>query len=517
MPDGVARQFARFGPAYRWYVSAAGISGVFAMIFSGTMVNVAVPDVMGTFGIGLDRAQWLSTAFIATMTAGQLLNAWLVAKLGARRAFMTALGVFTFGALCGAFSPNFTVVVIGRILQGFGAGVTQPLVMATLFRVFPTERRGMALGMYGMGVMMAPAFGPFIGGLAIDTFNWRYIFFVPMPFIAISFLAGSILMPGPDTSDRQAPRFDWLGFALLSTALVTLLWALASGQRLGWSSNTLVIAVIIGVVAAVSFIVVQRLSSAPLLNVSLFANPQFAAAAMIALVFGVGNFASSYLVPVFTQLVQGFTATRAGLVLMPASLMTMMLFPIAGRLADLVPRHLVIMGGLCAFAAGAFMLSGNDANTPFWAMALMIMLARAGMAFVNPSLNATALSVLPVEHLNQASGAINFVRQLGGACGINAAVVALEIRTQFHGDALTATQTAGNATSRAFLDQVRDLLNAAGVPEALHTSGALHYLGEVIHAQARMMAFQDTFLLLSLVFVAALIPAWVLGQWSRKR
>ena len=162
-----------YGPAYRWLVTITGMVGVVSMVLAMTTVNVAVPDVMGALGIGQDKAQWMSSAYMATMTAGMLLNAWVSGVLGERRTFIGALFFFSLGAVLGGMAPNEDMLIFARILQGFSAGIAQPLVMATIFTVFPAERRGSAMGIFGLGVVFAPAIGPTLGGHLTDWLSWR--------------------------------------------------------------------------------------------------------------------------------------------------------------------------------------------------------------------------------------------------------------------------------------------------------------------------------------------------------
>lgn len=515
--ESVEDLFARYGPAYRWLVTSAGLIGAFAMVFSATVVNVAVPSVMGAFGVGQDQAQWMATAFLATMTASQLLNAWMVAAFGQRLAFSLTLALFIVGTMFSGFAPNIDVLIFGRVLQGCAAGVIQPLVMVTMFQVFPADRRGLAMGIYGTGVVLAPAIGPAIGGIAIDVFSWRHIFFMPLPFCVVAFFMGSIFMPSKGRSGEPMPKFDWAGYALLCAALVLLLSASANGPRYGWTSDRILVMGILGVLSAAAFVVTQLHGRAPLLDMTLFRNPRFAAALLVAFVFGAGNFASSYVIPVFVQAVQGYTATKAGMVLMPAGLLLVLALPFTGRLSDHVPDHVPIMLGLACFALGAGLMVTSDVNTGFYTFALFAVISRFGLAFIIPSLSATALRALPPEQLNRGSGNVNFIRQLGGACGVNLIVVWLQQRTQFHSDVLTATQTASNATSEVFLGAVSAELGAAGLPPDLQRPMALDYLGKVVYAQASTMGFQDSFLMLALVFVLALVPAWMLGRAGRKR
>ncbi len=514
MSDSVADLFERYGPAYRWLVTAAGMTGVVAMVLSATIANVAVPSVMGAFGVGQDQAQWLATAFIATMTAGQLLNAWIVAALGRRTGYVLLILFFFVGTLIAAGSPNMDVLALGRVIQGFCAGAVQPLVLVTIFSVFPPDRRGMAMGIYGMAIMLAPGLGPLIGGMAIDALSWRHMFLIPLPLLAVALGLGMIFMPGK-ARRGPVPPFDWTGFLLLCAALFFLLTGIANGQRDGWLSDRSLLTFGIGALCAAGFVYSQLRSDEPLLDLTLFRIPVFAAAVLVAFVFGVGNFATNYAIPVFVQTVQGYTATKAGFVLVPAGLLLMAVFPVTGRLADRVPHHLPIMFGLVLFALGAGLMMGADVNTAFWSVALFTVIGRLGQSFILPSLNASALRALPPDRLNRGSGTINFLRQLGGAVGVNGLVAFIEQRTQFHADALTATQTSGNAASRAFLEGVGRILGESGVAETLRAPGALHYLGQVVQAQAKTMGFQDGFMVLAVVFLLALGPAWILGRARR--
>ena len=498
-------------PSYKWLVMFAGVSGSVAMILSATIVNVAVPSVMGAYGVGQDRAQWMATAFIATMVASQLLSAWFAKALGVRMAFLVINLVFLVGTAITVAADGLDILIVGRVLQGFAAGAVQPMVMALIFKLFPPQRRGLAMGVYGMGIQIAPMLGPMFGGIVIDALSWREIFLVPVPLCLMSLALGMIYLPGREESGGL-PKFDWAGYVLLCAALLFLLSAGANGQRYGWTSNTLLMMLIVGLGAGAWFIALQIRSSEPLLDFTLFRNAQFTSAVLVSFVFGIGNFASNYIIPVFVQEVQGFSPSLAGFMLLPAGILVISGTPLFGRVADAFPAHLMVMVGLTLFAFGNFLMSGADVNTSFWTFTLFIIVARSGMALIMPSLSTAALRALTPEQLNKGSGTVNFFRQFGGSCGIASLVVLMEQRTQFHGEALTATQTPANVVSREMLDHVGSLMGEAGVPVALHGPGALHYLGQVIEAQASTLGYQDGFLMISIVFVLALVPAWILGR-----
>ena len=505
----------RYGPAYRWLVTVTGMVGVVSMVLAMTTVNVAVPDVMGAFGIGQDKAQWMSSAYMATMTAGMLINAWLVGVLGERRIFVGALFFFSLGALMGGTAPTEDTLILARVLQGFSAGVAQPLVMATIFSVFPAERRGMAMGVFGLGVVFAPAIGPTLGGLMIEYFSWRYVFFISLPFCLVAALLGMVFMP-TRRMPREIPPFDWLGFVFLGTALFGLMTGIADGQREGWTSDTIVLRLAVGAAAAAAFVAWELHTPRALLDIRIFANVEFSAAAMIAFIFGAGMMGSTYIIPVFVQTIIGFTPLLAGLMMMPAGLMLAFIFPLAGRLTDAMPGATMIIAGLLLFATGFAWMTTADVNTTFWTLVGMVMLSRLGLGFINPSLNASSLKALPADKVRQGAGIANFMRQLGGAFGINLMVAFFEIRTRFHADALTATQAWNNHTTERLLRQVEQLLQRSGLPFQQQKAGALDYLGTILNINAQMMAFSDTFIVVGAVALIALAPAALLSRSQRR-
>src|SRR5882724_2667627 len=496
----------RYGPAYRWLVTITGMVGVVSMVLAMTTVNVAVPDVMGAFGIGQDKAQWMSSAYTATMTAGMLMNAWITGVLGERRAFVGSLFFFSIGALFGGSAPTEEVLILCRTLQGFAAGIAQPLVMAIIFSVFPPERRGMAMGVFGLGVVFAPAIGPTLGGLMIEYYSWRYVFYISLPFCALAAVLGLLFMP-TRPMPKQIPPFDWLGFVLLCAALLGLMTGIADGQREGWASDTIVFRLVAGGLATVAFIFWELHTPRAMIDIRIFANVEFSAAALIAFIFGAGMMGSTYVIPVFVQTIIGFTPLLAGLMMMPARIMLAFIFPVVGRMVDAIPASTMIIAGLVLFSTGFAFMCTADVDTTFWTLVGMVMVSRLGLGFINPSLNASSLKALPADKVRQGAGIANFMRQLGGAFGINGMVAFFEVRTRFHADALTATQDWGNRTTDRLLRLVEQLVQRSGLPYQQQKAGAYEYLGGMLHAQAQMMAFSDTFIVVGVVALVALVPA----------
>ena len=503
--------FERYGDSYRTLATIAALVAATAVILSATIVNVAIPDVMGTFGIDQVQAQWLSTGFLAAMTATMLLGAWAEQAFGLRATFIASLLLFGAGSVLGGMAPNNGVLTLARVVQGAAAGVVQPLAMVVLFKVYPPHQRGMAMGIFGIGVVLAPALGPWVGGLLIDHFNWRYVFYLGLPFGALGVVLAAFFLPTRE-DEGSRPRFDWIGFVLLSLFLLLLLSALSNGQRMGWNSTAILLQLSIATCAVVAFVVWERRTTEPMLDLSLFEQVPFAASALVSFVIGAGLYGSTYLLPLAVQTIQGLTPTQAGLMLMPAGLVLATIFPLSGHLSDRVPPALMIAVGLLIFAFASYLTAEFDVNSSFAWLAWLTVLTRVGLGVMFPSLSVASLQVLPRLLVSQGSGAVNFMRQLGGAFGVNLLAVLLERRTVFHGEALAAVQASHNPATAAFIGEVADRMQAMSLPASERIPAALWYLGQTLYAQARTEAFRDTFLVTAVLFLIALAPTWLLHR-----
>ena len=506
--------FARYGPRYRTYVTVIALLGTVSAIVTTTTVNVALPDILGAFGIGQDRGQWMITGNLAGTTVGQLLAAWLIGSFGQRKTFVVGLAIFVASLLIAALSPNELVLVGARVVQGLMAGVLQSLSMYTLFSVFPPEKRGMAMGYFSINTILGPALGPTVGGILIQHFDWRSIFYMGLPFSIVGILFGSLLMPEREETSKS-PNFDWLGFALLCTTMTCLLNGLSNGQREGWDSDFVVGSLLVAGGAGTAFIAWQLYVPQPLVELRVLSVGPFAAAGCVAVVFGIGQFGTTFLIPLFVQQVQGLTPLDAGLLLMPGALLLGIFMPLGGYLCDRLPARALLITGLSGFAISTYLLRHVDTNTAYFWILACVVVSRVGQSLINPTLNATAMRSLQTTQLRQGAGMINFFRQLGGAFGVNLLSVALDRDTYWYSNRLASMETAANSSTTALLRSIEQLLAQAGVAPDAQTAGALHYLGRVVYAQAYTLGFRDCFMIVTVVFILAFIPAWLMGKKTR--
>jgi EmrB/QacA subfamily drug resistance transporter len=405
--------------------------GSISTLLASTIVNVAFPMMMSELRVGHDTIQWVATGFLAATTTTMLATAWGLERFGERITFGFAMVLFAAGSVLGAFAFDVHTLIIARVLQGAAAGVVQPMAMVALFRVFPPEERGRAMGLYGFGIVLAPAVGPALGGWLVDTLGWRAIFVPPLPFcVAALVLAWRVLAR---EGIGRLQRFDLVGTVALIGGLVALLNVPVAGHQSGWLSAVTLALAVIGVALAVAFVWWEARSPSALLRISLFRNDGFRGAALVAFTYGAGLFGTTYLLPVFVQQAIGFDAGDAGLMLAPAGIALAIAMVLGGRLADAFPVSRVIAGGLVLFALSTALYTFSGPGSGFWTLALWLVIGRVGLGLIIPALNVGAVQSLSGPDLAYGSAAVNFIRQLGGAVGVNLIAVLLEWRTAAHG------------------------------------------------------------------------------------
>lgn len=473
----------RHGERYRWLLLLSVMVGTMASIMSSTIINVAIPDMSHHFTLGQERAQWVSSGFMAAMTVSMLTTPWLLARYGYRATYAGCMWLLMVGGVAGGLANDYPLVLAARVAEGLAAGVVQPIPAIIILRAFEPSEQGRASGIFGMGVVLAPALGPSIGGLLVDFFGWRSIFFMVVPFcLASLWLARRYVpdvAPGGQAANPQGAALDWRGLLLAAAGTLCLLNGLVELQ----GGTPLTATVLLGSAATllVGFVALQRHTLKarrrhpdqgidPLMNLSLFADRRFAMGSIVAFIYGVALFGSTYLLPVFMQLGLGLSASYVGTILLPAGLVLAVCIAAVGRLADKQPTHRLVSIGLVLLAASFALMTTIRLEHPTLIVPLLVIwaiLGRIGLGFILPSLNIGAMRGLERHHIPQGSSVINFLRMLGGAAGVSLCGIVLEWRLAARGAGLDA---------------------GASTP-------------------ARIAAFDDTFLMLAGICALALVAA----------
>ena len=458
---------ARYGARYRWLLLLAVLVGAMAAIMSSTIINVAVPDMSRHFVLGQERAQWVSSGFMVAMTVSMLTTPWLLGRWGYRRTYAATMWLMLAGGVAGGLTNDYALVLAARVLEGLAAGVVQPIPAIIILRAFAPHEQGRASGIFGMGVVLAPALGPSIGGVLVDWFGWRSIFFMVIPFCLLSlWLARRFVpttAPGGATPGRDSAALDWAGLLLAAAGTLCLLNGLVQWHAGAALPATLLLAGALLLLATFWWRAHQLgrragSSPAPLLNLALFASRPFAMGSIVAFIYGMALFGSTYLIPVFMQIGLGLSASYVGTILLPAGLVLAATIALAGRLADRYPAHVLVSTGVALLAASFALMGLVDSGTAIALLITLAVLGRIGLGFILPSLNLGAMRGLPPALIPQGASAINFIRMLGGAVGVSLCGIVLEWRLAAHGARLH--DPLGGAQRLAAFDEAFLLLGA---------------------------------------------------------
>ncbi|MFZ3220051.1 MAG: MFS transporter [Rhodoferax sp.] len=482
-PETVTALQARHGPRYRWLLLLSVMIGTMASVMSSTIINVAIPDMSLYFALGQHRMQWVSSGFMVAMTVSMLTTPWLLSRFGYRRTYASAIWLLLAGGICGGLSSQFDLVLAARVAEGLASGVVQPIPAIIILRVFASNEQGRASGIFGMGVVLAPALGPSIGGLLVDWFGWRSTFFMVVPFCLASLLMAQRFIPvaslGDDAQHSDPVSLDWRGLLLATVATLCLLNGMVTLQ----SGAIAPAAALLGTAALALVVFVKwqhRLShihrgphqQAPLMNLALFNHRQFAMGSIVAFIYGTALFGSTYLLPVYLQMGLGLSPAYVGTLLMPAGLVLGFTIAMVGRLADHQPARLLVSIGLLLLALGFALMVTVGLHTSIWVIVAWAIVGRVGLGFILPSLNLGSMRGLPKHMLAQSSSVISFIRMVGGASGVSLCAIVLEWRLAVHGQSLAHPST----------------------------------------SPQRLLAFNESFLMLAGICALAIVAAWQLRE-----
>jgi EmrB/QacA subfamily drug resistance transporter len=438
----------RYGTRYKWLVLLTVMIGTMASILSSTIVNVAVPDLSRHFVLGQERAQWVAAGFMLAMTLSMLTTPWLLLRYGLRRTYTGAICLLLAGGVVGGFSVNYPMLLAMRVAEGLAAGVLQPIPAIVILRAFDAGEQGKAMGMFGFGVVLAPAIGPSVGGFLVEQFGWRSIFFVVVPFCLLvlvmvrRFLARNSPMMG------EARPLDWKGLLLTATCTISILNGLV---HLHDESALAAGLLALGLASFGIFVAYQLRAENALVNMKLFRYRQFSMGALVAFIYGAGLFGSTYLLPVYMQIALHYAPSQAGLILLPASIVLGVTIMIAGKLVDRFAPNILVSIGLCLLALSFALMAIGSAATGYFTLMALAIVGRIGLGFVLPALSLGAMRGVDFSLIAQGSSTINFLRQLGGAIGVSLVGIVLEWRLAVHQAISSGTNERIHAFNETFL------------------------------------------------------------------
>jgi DHA2 family multidrug resistance protein len=491
--------------ARRWMITAAVMIVTVMQVLDTTVTNVALPHIQGSLSAAVDEVSWVFTSYLAANAVVLPATGWLASVLGRKRLFLICTVVFTVASVLCALAPNIETLIVARIVQGLGGGPLMPLSQAIMWEIFPLRQRGMAMATWGMGIMMAPIFGPVLGGFIVDNWSWRWIFYINVPIGCVGFLATSAVLFDPPYL-RKPTRVDLPGLFLMAVGFLTLQLFLDQGERHEWFASSFVTALaVLAAGALLGFVIRELMTSDPIFDLSVYADRNFAAGSLIMLVLMIGFYSSMVLLALFTQKLLGYDAWTSGLVLAPGGVGNMLSLLIAGRLFMKVDQRGLLALGCLLNAYATYSMATVTLSADYWALAWPRLVQGIGTGFVFVPLNTVALATIPREKMSNATAALNVVRNLGGGIGVALLTMMLARRAQSHQATLVGNVNVWDAETTERLRAWGTHFAAHGADPFTAEKQALGQLYQEVTRQAQLLAYADDFWLIFALFCGSLI------------
>ncbi len=489
-----------------WLIAVTVMAATFMEVLDTSVANVSLPHIAGNLSAGVDESTWVLTSYLVSNAIVLPLTGWFSELLGRKRFFIGCVIIFTLSSLLCGLAPSLPMLVLFRVIQGAGGGGMQPVSQAILADSFPREKQGMAMAIYGVGVVVAPTIGPTLGGWITDNYSWRWIFLLNVPIGVISLLMISVLIVEPVRKKiGQALKIDFIGLGLLAVGLGFLQIVLDKGERDDWFGSPFIVwGTVTFVVALIALIIRELWTDNPVIDLHLFRDRNFAISTFMMYTLGFVLYSTTLLLPILMQTLMGYTAMESGLVLLPGGIVLMGILPFVGiLLSKFAPRWIVITG-LVVMATGLFQLSHLSLFVSGRSMVLDWAISRMGTAFLFVPINVMAFYFVPRGKMNNASGLINLARNIGASTGISFVTTMLDRRAQFHQDALSVNLQITNPHLRSALYRITHMLMTRG-PDAVHAAmQAQGMVYQELQRQAMMLSFVDNFRTMGIICVCVI-------------
>jgi DHA2 family multidrug resistance protein len=497
----------------KWLVTVTVMTGAIMAALDMSIVNVALPFMRGNLGASVEEITWVTTGYILSNVIIMPIIGLLSDRFGRKRFYMLSVVLFSLAsALCG-MAWDLPSMVAFRILQGIGGGALIPVSQAVLRETFPPEEQGMAMGIYGLGVVMGPAFGPTLGGWLTDNFSWPWIFYINVPVGVINLFLVQRYLVDPPYLARDKGRMDLLGLLLMSVGLGSLQLMLEKGHREDWLESDFIRVLAVATVLGLALFIWRELKvKRPAVNLRLLKNVTFAAGTFLGGALGIALFASLFLVPLFLQQLLGYPAMDAGLVLMPRSLAMALAMPLAGRLYNRLGPRLLIAMGLLVSAYSFWDFGRLSLQVGFWDMLVPQIWQGLGFGMIFVALSTVSLANVPHPQITAASGLYNVVRQVAGSVGTAWGATALTSNTIAYRGELAQHLTPYGAAVGNWLSGVGAGLASRGGQLFQAPAQALRLLEGQLERQAMMLAFNRVFFMFLVMFLLCLPLALLLRR-----
>ncbi|WP_347551179.1 DHA2 family efflux MFS transporter permease subunit [Pseudalkalibacillus hwajinpoensis] len=439
-------------PRPKYGILAILIIGAFIAFLNNTLLNIALPSIMADLEIETATVQWLTTGFMLVNGIMIPATAFLIEKYSVRRLFLVAMGLFTAGTVVAGMADVFPVLLSGRMLQASGSAIMMPLLMNVMLISFPIEKRGAAMGVFGLILMAAPAIGPTLSGWIIEHYDWRMLFHFVTPIAITIFLLGFFLLK--DKKDKVNIRLDVFSLILSSAGFGGILYGFSSAGTKGWDSPEVYLTIGIGVISLTTFIFRQSKQAHPMLNFTIFKYPMFALSSSITMVLNMAMFSGMLLLPIYVQTIRGISPLDAGLMMLPGALVMAFMSPITGRLFDKIGGRILATTGLAITVVTTYLFSTLSMDTTYNYIMILHAVRMFGMSMVMMPVSTNGLNQLPARFYPHGTAMNNTLNQVAGAIGTALLVTIMSNRTESVAANLAKDATSSGAVAAAAQQQI---------------------------------------------------------------
>ncbi len=496
-----------------WLIASAVMLATFMEVLDTTIVTVSLPHMAGSLAATPDEATWVVTSYLVSNAVILPAAAWFSRFFGRKRFLLTCIAIFTVSSFLCGMAGSLGCLIAARVLQGVGGGALQPLAQAIMLESFPPHRRGAAMAMYGMGVVVAPVIGPTLGGWITDTYSWRWLFFINIPVGLAAILMIRRFIHDPHYVKSAKPgRIDAVGFGLMALGLATLQIILDKGQEDDWFASLWIRwFAVVCVAALVGFVFWELRTREPIVNLHILKNRNFAIGTVLITLMGLVIYSPLTLLPEFMQVLLGYRAVDSGLAQSPRGIGSFLMMPLVGYLTSRVDARRLIAFGFVIAGLSIFMLGNINLNIGIASVALPNFLQGLGMSMVFVPLATLTTAMLPNDQISNGTGIFNLMRNIGGSVGISLVTTMLARAAQAHQTVLVAHLTPYDPAYQTRLHT----LQAALTPQVGSVQAGHQAVGAIYHQlvqQSTMLAFIDNFRWLALVTTACLAGSFLLKK-----
>jgi len=404
--------------------------GAFVAFLNQTLLNVALPSIMNDLKIDATTGQWLTTGYMLVNGVLIPVTAYLISRFTTRQLFISAMSLFTIGTLICGLSPNFGILMVGRVIQASGAGIIMPLMMVVFLNIFPIEKRGAAMGLMGMSMILAPAIGPTLSGWIVENYDWRVLFYIILPFSAISTLIGVFFLK--NVTKVTKPKFDMLSIVLSTIGFGGLLYGFSDAGTDGWGSTMVLSCLVVGTLSLILFVWRQMTSKSPMLEFRIFKYKMFTLTTIINCLITISMYAGMILLPIFLQNIRQFTPMESGVMMLPGAILMGIMSPITGKIFDKVGARWLSVIGLLITVVTTFEFTRLTDATTYTHMILIYTIRMFGMSLMMMPIQTAGLNQLPQSMNAHGTAMSNTLRTIAGSIGTAILVTVMTTQTKSH-------------------------------------------------------------------------------------